>query len=180
MFLFIYDLFNFLFCKISTFTPFFFLWILDVEQTHPQFPQYRLEPHWYDRFSQGWNRTKLQSKQRRPGRKGIGKNPQGLRFSKMFFGELCITSVRISLHILFVIYQCPFWHCYRDSAKEFGSNWPVNLCDESSYSHEQKHWTTSHLIPMLQQSLEALSDASWRTTSENFSQSFFSCHYHLV
>lgn len=101
---------------------FFSFWILDVEQTHPQFPQYRLEPHWYDRFSQGWNRTKLQSKQRRPGRKGIGKNPQGLRFSKMFFGELCITSVRISLHILFVIYQCPFWHCYRDSAKEFGSN----------------------------------------------------------
>ena len=164
MCLFIFDLFNFLFCKISTFTPFFFFWILDGEQTHPQFPQ----------NSQGWNRTKLQSKQRRgPGRKGIGRIPQGLRILKMFFGELCITSVRISLHILFVICQCPLWPCYRDSAKELGSNWLVNLCDESSYSHEQKHWTTSHLIPMLQQSLEALSDASWRTTSENIFPVFF-------
>ena len=44
-----------------------------------------LEPHGYNRFSQGWNRTKLQSKQRRPGRKGIGKIPQGLRCLKMFW-----------------------------------------------------------------------------------------------
>lgn len=46
---------------------------------------------------------------------------------------------------------------------------------KSLLSHEQKHWTTSRLIPILKQSLEAFSDsdASWRTIWENIVPAFF-------